>query len=1329
MNHIFKIKRNHLGQSVVTSELAKARGKMAAIAVAVCSSLLSLSVSATPVTEQGTATSENAIAIGSSSFATAISGIATGFGSVATGNNFAREDFLLKKQENDALIDATNQAQSDVNNTNNNIVAMDDAITSLGEQITHLTNQQANITQKIAEKDRLDAQSGRLKDTLNDQKLALSDAKSALDQILSNGKNLYLNFTDELNNLNWSALNGTDAGRNTVANELKSRIEQKFPEIATKYTTTQYRNIIDGYINRQAQYQGSSESLSSAQYSGTLFDSVIDGSPRGTISRAKNTLLNNWFFNSTLDSNSYGIVKNTDKYTLKNFDDDKQSIWSGGINIFGEFINEQGQVSNGAHFVPYRLNNLKSENATESDFNTIILVSLSAKKLQEDTSKPNLIRSPEAEIKYIGNVNLKYGNEAFSTAYNQWTRNKAKPTVIQFALKTNLADNNRNTVLPYFYDKNIGVLTKIKDMTVNNQNLITSNDIDYFKKFYQEIKDFRDNIDWGFTDSPYNLVAYRKSLDRVIAFNDKIDRVLDLYQRIINERKKDNANQANIETWTQELMTVKQQVLDGVQDKTNFAMGMELVLNQDKAEMYLNYANDEAQRTIARINSELKLYDDKDQLVVDVTSKAKELQKAYDDAKRAADNTQAELDAVNKQISNLALTEEERKVDDLKDAKEKELEAAKRKKAELEAQLEKQRNALETAQNNLKNSGLKDLGLRSQAYGDNAFASGDDSIALGTNATAIADQSIAIGLNSSVTGTSSLAVGANSVVSGNNALALGTNNVVSGNRVSVIGQNNTVDSNDVMVLGNNITVRSGFDGAVVLGSGSTVENANPTENIVLNNVTYTFAGTTPKATVSVGAEGEERQVVNVAAGRITSTSTDAINGSQLYAVTEAVNGTADVVRGIADEILGKGNLNFTDNAGNTATVKLGNALNVAGDQNIKTVIDPTTNTLSVTLANNVTADSFTAGNVSLSVDGINAGNKKVSNVAAGDISPDSTDAVNGSQLYAVAGNVVTNSQNLANLNDKVSKGWNIATNEGQQSANVQMGDTVTLNQGNNIVITQSGQTITVATSSTPTFDKVNVGNVSIDGERIRGIANGVEDSDAVNMSQLNATNNSVIQNTLNIFKNAVALAKGLNTATDDGVKTNHQLGSTVEISGDDKNITTKTTPSGKIKVQLKKHITVDSVSVPNGPSLSVTGINAGNKKVVNVAAGNVSATSTDAVNGSQLHATNQRINQVAGDVQHLGQRVNQLDNKIDNVDKRAKRGTAIAGAIGMLPQPHLSGKSMVSAATTNYRGQQAIAVGYSRLADNGKHVIKLSGASNTSGKKDVMIGAAYGYSW
>ena len=139
-------------------------------------------------------------------------------------------------------------------------------------------------------------------------------------------------------------------------------------------------------------------------------------------------------------------------------------------------------------------------------------------------------------------------------------------------------------------------------------------------------------------------------------------------------------------------------------------------------------------------------------------------------------------------------------------------------------------------------------------------------------------------------------------------------------------------------------------------------------------------------------------------------------------------------------------------------------------------------------------------------------------------------------------------------------------------------------------------------------------------------------------------------------------------------------------------------------------------------SITENGLNNGGNKVVNVAAGEISAISKEAVNGQQLYETNQSVAQNT-------RAINQLNNKMDEVDRRGRRGVAIAGAMGLLPQPHTSGRSSISTATTYYRGEQALAVGYSRLADNGKHIVKFSGASNMSGKKDVMVGAAYGYEW
>lgn len=180
-----------------------------------------------------------------------------------------------------------------------------------------------------------------------------------------------------------------------------------------------------------------------------------------------------------------------------------------------------------------------------------------------------------------------------------------------------------------------------------------------------------------------------------------------------------------------------------------------------------------------------------------------------------------------------------------------------------------------------------------------------------------------------------------------------------------------------------------------------------------------------------------------------------------------------------------------------------------------------------------------------------------------------------------------------------------------------------------------------------------------------------------------------------------------------------------------KNLTVKQEADGKVTFATKDKVAFTEVKVgdtvlneggltiKNGPSITASGIDAGDKKITHVADGEISPTSKDAVNGSQLYNVAQNINNRLGDV----------NKRIDDMDRAGRRGAAIAGAIGMIPQPHMSGRSMVGAATTSYRGEQALAVGYSRISDNSKHIIKFSGSSNMSGKKDMMVGAAYGYQW
>ena len=168
-----------------------------------------------------------------------------------------------------------------------------------------------------------------------------------------------------------------------------------------------------------------------------------------------------------------------------------------------------------------------------------------------------------------------------------------------------------------------------------------------------------------------------------------------------------------------------------------------------------------------------------------------------------------------------------------------------------------------------------------------------------------------------------------------------------------------------------------------------------------------------------------------------------------------------------------------------------------------------------------------------------------------------------------------------------------------------------------------------------------------------------------------------------------------------------------------------------------------TVAGKTGPDTRVVSVgDKGNEaQIQNVAPGVISATSTDAVNGSQLHATNvqvnnnaQNINRVEGKVDNLSQVINnhagefnRLDRKVNKYGKEARAGIAGANAAAALPQVYTPGKSMVAASAGTFKGQNALAVGYSRASDNGKVILKLQGNANTSG--DVGAGVGVGYQW
>ena len=169
-----------------------------------------------------------------------------------------------------------------------------------------------------------------------------------------------------------------------------------------------------------------------------------------------------------------------------------------------------------------------------------------------------------------------------------------------------------------------------------------------------------------------------------------------------------------------------------------------------------------------------------------------------------------------------------------------------------------------------------------------------------------------------------------------------------------------------------------------------------------------------------------------------------------------------------------------------------------------------------------------------------------------------------------------------------------------------------------------------------------------------------------------------------------------------------------------KNLTVKQEANGKVTYATKDDVQFNSVQLGGVTGPKITN-NAGNinvsgpdgktpTKITGVAPGEISATSKDAINGSQLHAV-----------------ASNLNNKINKVGKHADAGTASALAAANIPQAYTPGKSLVGIAAGNYQGQNGLAVGMSRISDNGKIIIRLSGTANTQGKTGVAAGV--GYQW
>ena len=586
-------------------------------------------------------------------------------------------------------------------------------------------------------------------------------------------------------------------------------------------------------------------------------------------------------------------------------------------------------------------------------------------------------------------------------------------------------------------------------------------------------------------------------------------------------------------------------------------------------------------------------------------------------------------------------------------------------------------------------NGAKASEVGASALGNTAEASGRGSMAFGYASKASAVDALATGSNANASSMNAVAVGKNSNSSAVNAIALGTSSNVSGVSAVVIGTQAKGTHENSVTLGSYSSSAANDFNQTAKALSSFDDKAKDTA------VAYNGTFSTQKGAVSVGDGKLVRQIQNVGAGRITATSNDAVNGSQLY------------------QAYYNAGFNIQNNGKETSRINTHGKVNFVDGENTKVVVEDGDNAANITVnlkddinVKSVTANNVTVGPVTINdKDGINAGDKKITNVSNGTISADSKDAVNGSQLYAAKNELNTNiTKAAAAAKTEVKAGTNVevtsetgannqtiyTVNAKDTSASVDAGsDAITVTVGEPTKVTgKDGVTVTTVTNykvdlSQKTKDEIknaggrgfNVTASASEGTVVNEVAEETVQSTATKMDKL----------TLDAGKN---------------IKLTHKKGKVLSVAVSD-------TPT------FKNVTTTGDVNV-GGTIHAHGGLDMHNNRIVNVAD---PKDPTDAVNKRYVDNA----------VKNINNNINRLDNKIDHVDRRLRAGIAGATAISFLQRPNEAGKSLVSVGVGGYRNENAIAVGYGRNSDNNKISIKVGASINT--RSDVNWGGSIGYQW
>ena len=521
-------------------------------------------------------------------------------------------------------------------------------------------------------------------------------------------------------------------------------------------------------------------------------------------------------------------------------------------------------------------------------------------------------------------------------------------------------------------------------------------------------------------------------------------------------------------------------------------------------------------------------------------------------------------------------------------------------------------------------------------------------------------------------------------------------------------------------------------------------------------------------TTTVSVDVDAAKVIDKVKGNVTVAKVDGDDAGKVT-VEEADKGKLATVDTVKDAINSsfwtarvenndKQVVKTADNSAN-ATIKAGsNVAFVAGKNLVANQTTTGDNTVfTYGLASEIEVDKITVKAKAGEADkGTTVENGKVTNLndhltAPEKVAADKAKVANATVVSSAP--ISGNGNEAATVNDVLNAGWNLKTN-GNQAAAITNGKGLDFaSDDNSVTITPTVDkdgnakvNFSVNATSVINNNKGSIKEASTDPKAANAGKVTVSDADKGKLATVDTVAEAInsaatfvkVADSQEVIEASTANDKGVAVKSGDTVT--HTAGKNLKVKRDGQSVT----------YALAQDIDVNSVKATNGVTIgsgdnatTITsndkGLNLAGKdgaatNINNVKDAELNSTSKQAVNGSQLYATNKKVAGLEGTVNNLSNVINHhagaidsLDRKVNKHSKQARAGIAGANAAAALPQAYTQGKAMVAAAAGTFKGQNALAVGYSRISDNGKVILKLQGNANTSG--DVGAGVGVGYQW